>query len=344
MKTKRMNSKFNFWLIIVLAISAQTKSFGQDLHFSQYFHSPLLVNPANTGFIPDGEYRVGINYRTQWANIGNPYKTFSAYGDGQFFGNRFENGWIGIGGALLRDVAGAGNFTTTRAFGSVAYHQAVGLGSLVSAGFNVGWINKRIDFSKLTFDNQWNGKFFDIAAPTGEAFATNQIGYFSLQAGLNYAYYPNENTYLNVGFSASNINRPSESFFSPGVVDTRIPTRITPFVNGSFRAGDAWIVNPNLYVSKMSTAYEVVGGINGQRKLSEDGNTQLILGAYYRVSDALIPMVGFQQSGYKLTFSYDATASTLKNYNQTRGAYEVSIIKQGLIDPSRELKCPAVRF
>ena len=343
-KKKRMNMKCKYLLIALIAIYRFTEISAQDLHFSQYFNSPLLINPANAGFIPDGEYRVGLNYRTQWANIGNPYKTFSAFADGQFLGDRFENGWIGIGGSLLRDVAGTGNLTSTRAFGSVAYHQALGLGSLVSAGFNVGWINKRVDFSKLTFDNQWNGKFFDIGAPSGESFVANQVNYFSLQAGLNYAYYPNENTYLNVGFSASNINRPRESFYSPNLVDTRIPMRYTTFLNGSFRAGDAWIVNPNVYVSKMSTAWEVVGGLNGQRKLNEDGSTQLMMGAYYRAGDALIPMVGFQQSGFKLTFSYDMTASTLKNYNQTRGAYEVSIIKQGLIDISRDLKCPAVRF
>ncbi|MDQ6813621.1 MAG: PorP/SprF family type IX secretion system membrane protein [Bacteroidota bacterium] len=340
-----MNKKFSYLSVVILALLWHLNSMGQDLHFSQYFNSPLLINPANTGFIPDGEYRLGMNYRTQWASVsGNPYKTFSVFGDGQFFGNRFENGWIGIGGALLRDVAGAGNLTSTRAFGSIAYHQALGLGSLVSGGFNVGWVNKRVDISKLTFDNQWNGKFFDIGAPSGESFAANQTNYFTLQAGLNYAYYPNENTYLNVGFSASNINRPNETFFSPNLVDTRIAMRMTTFINGSFRAGDAWILNPNVYVSKMSTAWEVVGGVNGQRKLNEDGSTQLIMGAYYRVSDALIPMVGFQQSGYKLTFSYDATASTLRNYNQTRGAYEVSVIKQGLIDKSRELKCPGVRF
>lgn len=128
------------------------------------------------------------------------------------------------------------------------------------------------------------------------------------------------------------------------MTDTRVPMRLTTFINGSFRAADAWIVNPNVYVSKMGTAWEVVGGLNGQRKLSEDGNTQLIVGAYYRVSDALIPMVGFQQNGYRLTFNYDATASTLKNYNQTRGAYEVSVIKQGLFDKSRDIKCPGVRF
>jgi type IX secretion system PorP/SprF family membrane protein len=268
----------------------------------------------------------------------------SAFGDAQLFGDRLENGWVGVGGALLRDVAGSGNLTSTRAFGSVAYHQALGLASLISAGFNVGWVNKRVDFAKLTFDNQWNGKFFDLSAPSGEAFSTNQINYFSLQAGLNYAYYPNENTYVNAGVSVSNINRPRESFFATDAVDARIERRYTMFLNGSFRAGDAWIVNPNVYVSRMSTAMEYVAGANAQRDLSGDGNTQLILGAYYRVGDAVAPMVGFQQNGYRLTFSYDATTSSLSKYNATRGAYEVSIIKQGLVDKSKGLKCPAVRF
>lgn len=346
MKPKRMNKKLNYYLLFVIASCCQFNTRAQDLHFSQYFNAPLLVNPANTGFIPDGDYRIGMNYRQQWANLGNPYKTFSAFGDVQVFGDRFENGWIGIGGALLKDVAGAGDLSTTRAFGSVAYHQAIGLGSLVSAGFNVGWINKRIDMTKLTFDNQWNGKFFDVSAPSGEPFVANQVNYFSLQAGLNYAYFPNENTYVNVGFSASNINRPRESFFSDGLVDTRIATRYTTFLNGSFRTGEVWILNPNVYVSKMATAWEVVAGGNAQRNLSGDGSTQLILGAYYRVNDAVIPMIGFQQNGYRLTFSFDATSSSLKNYNQSQGAYELSIVKQGLISKgkSKDLRCPAVRF
>jgi type IX secretion system PorP/SprF family membrane protein len=327
-------------------MSLANKSISQDLHFSQYFNTPLLVNPANTGFIPEGDYRLGINYRNQWANISNnPYKTFSVFGDAQLFGDRLENGWVGVGGALLRDVAGSGNLTSTRAFGSVAYHQAIGLGSLISAGFNVGWVNKRVDFTKLTFDNQWNGKFFDIAAPSGEPFAINQVHYFDLQAGLNYAYYPNEATYLNAGFSVSHINRPRESFFNAETVEARLAPRYTTFLNGSFKIGDnLWILNPNVYVSKMSTAWEYVLGGNAQRNLSGDGNSQLILGAYYRVADAVIPMIGFQQGTYRLTFSYDGTSSSLKTYNGTRGAYEFSLIKQGIIDHSKPLKCPAVRF
>ena len=339
-----MKKRLLFSTAIAIVAGWMTQAIGQDLHFSQYFNSPLLVNPANTGFIPEGDYRVGVNYRKQWANLGNPYKTFSAFADGQLFGDRMENGWIGIGGALLSDVAGTGNLTTTRAFGSIAYHQALGLASLLSVGFNVGWVNKKIDFSKLTFDNQWNGKFFDIEAPSNEPFITNQINYFTLQAGVNYAFYPNDNTYLNAGVSVSNINRPKESFFSSSLTDTRLDVRVTTFLNGSFRASDAWIVNPNVYISKMSTAWEVVGGVNAQRRLNEDGSTQVIFGGYYRAGDAFIPLVGFQQSGIKLTFSYDATVSTLKNYNQSRGAYEFSLIKQGIINTEKGIKCPAVRF
>lgn len=337
--------KYLFQLSTILIALAQN-AFAQDLHFSQYFNSPLLINPANTGFIPEGDYRVGANYRKQWASVTtNPYRTFNVFGDAQLFGDRFENGWIGIGGSVLRDVAGSGNLTSTKTYGSIAYHQAVGLGSLVSAGFNVGWVNKRIDFTKLTFDNQWNGKFFDISLPAGEAFAVNQTNYFTLQAGVNYAYYPNDNTYLNLGVSVSNINRPKESFFNSNTIDERIAPRYTAFVNGSFKAGDnTWIINPNVYVSKMSTAWEIVAGANAQRNLSGDGSSQLILGAYYRKGDAVIPMVGYQQGSVKLTFSYDATTSSLQQYNGSKGGYELSIIKQGIFDPSKPLKCPAIRF
>jgi hypothetical protein len=50
----------------------------QDLHFSQWFNSPLTTNPANTGFIPDADYRLGANYRDQWSPVMSvPYRTMS---------------------------------------------------------------------------------------------------------------------------------------------------------------------------------------------------------------------------------------------------------------------------
>src|ERR1700748_2889354 len=89
----------------------------QDLHFSQWFNSPLTTNPANTGFIPDADYRLGANYRNQWSNVMTvPYKTYSVWGDAQVFRNRIESGWMGLGGVILRDVAGTNQLTSTKVY------------------------------------------------------------------------------------------------------------------------------------------------------------------------------------------------------------------------------------
>src|SRR5688572_19361281 len=97
------------------------QSFSQDLHFSQWFNSPLTTNPANTGFIPDADYRLGANYRNQWSSIMSlPFKTMSVWGDAQFLRDRIETGWLGVGGLILRDVAGSGSLTSTKVYGSIA--------------------------------------------------------------------------------------------------------------------------------------------------------------------------------------------------------------------------------
>jgi len=103
----------------------------QDLHFSQFFNSPLTTNPANTGFIPDADYRLGASYRNQWSSImAVPYKTVTAFADAQVFRDRLDNGWLGLGGVILNDKAGSGSLQSTKVYGSVAYHQMLGLSSL----------------------------------------------------------------------------------------------------------------------------------------------------------------------------------------------------------------------
>ncbi len=319
----------------------------QDLHFSQYFNIPMLVNPANTGFNPDYDFRVGGNYRSQWASVGgNPYRTMSVWADTKLFTDRFENGWLGVGGSILKDVAGSGSLSSTGGFASVAYHQMLGYNSLLSGGFSLGYVSKRIDLSKLTFDNQWNGSFFDVTIPPNEPFAYNKVNYLDLQVGLNYAYFASENVYFNAGLSVMHINRPRESFFDATVSDNRVQRRYTAFLNSSIKIQDVWIVNPNVYVSKMGNSWETVVGFNANRDLTGDGLSQFIIGLYYRNKDALIPMLGYQVNDLRFTINYDATVSSLSSLNGTRGAYELSIVKTGIFPSSagRSVRCPTVRF
>ncbi|MEO6188739.1 MAG: PorP/SprF family type IX secretion system membrane protein [Ginsengibacter sp.] len=334
------------FLAVLIASFITVAGHAQDLHYSQFFNNPLLTNPANSGFIPDADYRLGASYRNQYSNImAVPYKTISVYGDAQVFRNRIETGWMGLGGVILRDVAGSGSLTSTKAYGSIAYHQMLGLSSLLTAGFNVGWANKRIDQSKLTFPDQFDGKFFDRKIPTSVELINSSVSYFDMQVGMNYAYFPTPDIYINAGYSIHHVNSPKESFFlEDGINDNRLSMRHIAFLNGIYKLNDQVIINPNIYYTTQAKASELVFGANAAYNLSGDGAKQIIGGLYYRFGDAVVPMVGLEINNIRFTFSYDVTTSSLKNFNNSLGASEFNLLKKGYYNnypgDVRQTLCP----
>jgi type IX secretion system PorP/SprF family membrane protein len=331
-------------ILIFAVLFFAGKIFAQDLHFSQFFNSPLTTNPANTGFIPDADYRLGGHFRNQYSNImSSPYKTISAFADFQVMRNQLENGWLGLGGVVLSDVAGAGSLRSTKVYGSLAYHQMLGNSSLLSAGFNLGWANKRIDQTNLKYPDQFDGKFFDNRLPTSVVLADNNISYFDMQVGMNYAYFPQENVYINAGYSVHHVNKPKESFFNDNSSAGIIPMRHIGFVNAILKVAPDVIINPNVYYTNQANSSELVGGVNANINLGQSGGEkQLIAGLYYRYQDAFVPMIGFQLKNIRFTFSYDATTSSLKNFNNFQGASEFNIIKNGFYpeNADRQSLCP----
>jgi hypothetical protein len=165
---------------------------------------------------------------------------------------------------------------------------------------------------------------------------------------MNYAYFPTENVYINGGLSVHHVNRPRESFFtsSPGY-DTRLSPRYIAFLNGSFKVNEMLIVNPMAYYTRQAEASELVGGAGLQYNVSGNGETQLLGGLFLRPGDAAIAMVGFSWKNMRLTFSYDATTSGLKNYNGSSGAYEFALLQHGFYNEyngsRRQSLCPSFR-
>jgi type IX secretion system PorP/SprF family membrane protein len=341
------------YCFILLTFFVHQFAIAQDIHFSQFYNSPLTANPANTGFMPDADYRVGLNYRKQYQSVPVPYRTSSAFGDFQVARDKFYNSWFGAGFVVLSDKAGTASLNSSKIYGSIAYHQILGESSTISLGVQGGLVSKRIDLSKLTFDNQWNGKFFDVLGPVGENFAATSTKYFDLNLGLNYAAYPSENSYFNLGVAVQHINTPRETFFS-GVTaggtqyDTKLARRYTAFFNGSFKLSDQVILNPQGYVTNMAKVTQVNLGANMHYNLSgEGGESQLIGGAYYRLNDAIVPMLGLKHKSVTATFTYDATAtSKLAPFNSMRGGSEISIIHTGIFAnrAPRDTKCASPSF
>ena len=100
----------------------------QDIHFTQFFTNPLILNPAETGNF-NGNYRIGFNFRGEWPwAIGSVspynYHTETPYVDFSFGENKITSGWMGIGVDFLNDEAGDGELAYRRFSLSYAYHQA----------------------------------------------------------------------------------------------------------------------------------------------------------------------------------------------------------------------------
>jgi len=327
MKTRAL---YTFLIITTLLCICFREAYGQSMHFSQYYNAPLLLNPANTALLPDDDYRVGVNYRNQWSSIPVPYNTISAFSDFKIGGNSDygNNNWLGLGLALFNDKAGDGNLSLTSVNGDIAYHLHFSSVSMLSAGLQGGFVQRSVNYDNLTFDTQWDGFNFDKNSPNGERGGVAKTTYYTVGAGLNFSYFPNDNVYIKLGGSLANINQPKESFYN---MSNTIGLRPVGDLDVLFKVSDNWIVNPSIYYMEQQGASELVYGslfkvLMGARR---EAGAQFIFGFYNRWNDAVIGVTGFEWSGLQVMASYDATISGLSPYNHTDGAVEFSIIYHG---------------
>lgn len=298
------------------------------MHFSQYYNAPMLLNPANTGLMSDNDYRLGANYRNQWASVPVPYKTMSAYGDFQAFRAQNETNWLGAGLAFYNDKAGNGDLSLTRLEAFVAYHIELGSTSMISAGLSGAYNQRSVDFTKLTFNEQWDGVTFNTTLPNGEKGGVVKTSYLDVSAGVNYAFFPNENVYIKVGGGVAHLNQPKETFYS---MVNKMGIRPTGNIDALFRINDICMVNPSVYYTTQKGASELLYGtlfsvlVGGEPRTGE----HLLLGIYHRWDEAIIGAAGFEFSGFRLMASYDVTVSKLGPYNNRNGAMEIGLVWKG---------------
>lgn len=322
-------------LVTALAAALLSGSaWGQSVHFSQYFNAPMLITPANTGLMPDHDYRLGLNLRNQWSALPVPYNTFSGWGDFKIGGNKENdhNNWLGLGFVVYSDKAGDGQLSLTQLQGNIAYHLQMSETSMISLGGSAATVARSLDFNRLIYDNQWTGMAFNTSIPSGENPGVVRDRYMTVGAGINFAFFPNEALYVRLGGGAVNINKPVESFYNSNSDANIIKLRPGATLDVLARLGETFIINPSAYYTTQSGAAEIVGGANLRMVLSNSAKgtpAQLILGAFYRIGDAAIGTVGLEIGSVQFQANYDMTMSDLAPYNNSYGALEFSLIYKG---------------
>ncbi len=313
------------FVFISLGLSAQ------DLHFSQFYNSPLTINPALTGK-EDALLRINANYRSQWYTLknSNPIRTIAVSVDGKPLEDlipEYDN--LGIGLQLFNDVAGDGHYSNTSALLSVAYHKALGYNNKIAVGIQPGFGRKSIDFSKLVVQNQYIGIGFDKNLPWGEPTNNNNFNHLELGAGALYSYRSNNDQWHGfVGGSMFHINEPNTSFFQD---DVALAKRTV--LNGglTYFTDNGLVISPSALYMKQAGAKETnVGVLVGKdmtaKYATTYGNKQTALygGLFYRVGDAIIGKAGVQFNDMNIGFSGDFNNSDIRDALGLNSALEVS--------------------
>jgi type IX secretion system PorP/SprF family membrane protein len=315
--------------LVILLFNIEARS--QDPVFSQFYLSPLQLNPGLAGLTEDPRFTA--NYRNQYPGFRNAYSTYALSYD-QFF-PRFNGG---IGGWLLADDAGDGILKTIKAAGIFSYRIELNRNLFAKTGIEAGIVQSTLNWNQLVFGDQIDD-YTGTISPGGIPFPTeetapdkNKVIYPDL--GIGMIVY-NETLYT--GLSVRHLNRPDPDFLSiNSELSPRIPMRWT------MHAGASWPVFRQIFRQIMDIRFApsvifVKQGpfnqFNGGFNIDADVMT---MGIHYRISsgrsEAIIASIGFRTNRLRLGYSFDYTVS---GFPLSGGTHEVGIVYH-LDDGDRE--------
>ena len=311
----------------------------QDIHFSQFYETPLLRNPSLAGIFT-GDYRVQTIFRDQWNSFTNAYRTGSLNAEIKWPVGQ-SNDFFTTGFEALYDKAGTAALTTTELLPAINYHKSLSndRAMFLAVGFMGGLIEKTLDLSKVTTNSQYNGTAYDPALPNGETILSPNVHYLdgSLGISFNTTFGAENANSMYVGFAYHHLNRPKNSFYKNPAVELDAKTVIS--------AGLKTVVNDYSYVtlyadySHQGPATETIGGILYSYKLGNDPDYYpyvFSLGAMFRWGDAIIPVVKVEMNNFNIGLSYDVNVSTLNTVSNSRGGFELSLSYTGLLNRDRD--------
>jgi type IX secretion system PorP/SprF family membrane protein len=313
--------KLTLILSVLLQITALCNVKAQvDPHFSQYYANPLWLNPALTGVIDGGNMRVNSNFKDQWAGISNGFKTGSLSMDFQPYNQ------VGIGLSFLNQAAGTAGYNYFTANISFSYTITVSDDGFkrVHFGVQAGAIDRSFDPNKLQLDDQYNpATGFDPNLPSFENFTTTNSIEFDSSAGIFYDDTdPDGKTKLFGGVSVAHLTTEKDPF-APETINSKLPMRFTVHGGLKIRASDNVDITPHLvYIRQQSNQIKAAGVFS---ELKFQDNNSLILGAMYRVNDAMVADLGYRLNNTIIGFSYDFNTSPLKTATNGQGGFELSL-------------------
>ncbi|MEM1319767.1 MAG: PorP/SprF family type IX secretion system membrane protein [Bacteroidota bacterium] len=338
--------------LLFLAFLIWNSAEAQDKQFTQFYASPLTLNPALTGAY-NGRFRVSGIYREQWRGaLESPYETFAAAVDVRFdaeLDSRYKDAFA-IGLLFFNDKVGGIDFSTNQIAISGAFHKGLDFDKkqFLSVGFQAGILQRNINYEDLFFDDQFNDlNGFD--RPTGEDLPENNFSFSDLSVGLNYTFTPKKRTTFFAGFALHHILTPDVSFFSPeDGGNSQLFTKLSAQLSADLPLTDRLSLQPRFLYAQQGPHMQVNTGTNLRIRVNDYNSNSLHIGSWVRpvsneqdeiTLDAVIVLVGFEFNNVLFGLSYDVNIDSYRTFDQGQNAIEFSATYLGSFE-DESILCP----
>lgn len=333
--------------LFILLIYFMNGLIAQDINFSQFYDLPILRNPALAGIF-NGDVRVTSAYRNQWQSVTVPYRTVAL--GVEYKRNVSSNGdFITLGMQMTNDMAGDSKLTRTQVFPVINYHKSLSSekSTYLSGGFMGGPVMQSFDPAKLSFDDQYVGTEYSASNPTRQTFTNTRLTYWDPAVGLCFSNETENGGNFYVSAGLFHFTKPTISFLEQN--NFRMLTKYV------INAGYTYMMNEInrmvLYADyfQQGGASQAQGGAMIMHDLQEreDGDKMSISGGvFYRLNDAIIPVVKLNYYNMSIGATYDVNVCKLVPASQYRGGFEMTLSYKGMVrsshdDPSYyQSRCP----
>lgn len=300
----------------------------QDIHFSQFYNSPLNLNPALSGVFAEDVRFIG-NYRNQWQSVPVPYLTFSGAYDTKIKSKFTPNGYFAAGGIFNYDKQGTGELRLAQFSINGSYTHQLSDYVFLTAGFQMGSVNRTFNMDGLTFENQYNGDVFDASLDPRENFDNTSKTFLDFGTGLNLNIQSFDGFNINIGSGLFHLGRPDQNFYNQTAAE--LPVRISGYLIGITPLNPKMDLQFRLLGQFQGPYNEYLGGSALVYKLNDSLGKELSisLGTNYRYaneSDAIIPTLGVKYLMWYAEFSYDINLSQFTTATNGAGGPELAVI------------------
>ena len=323
------------FILFISIIFVSARITAQDIHFTQYYLTPVYFNPGYSGALKDLD--ISMQYKGQWNLIENGFRTFGASISKRIGYKRGDRNFWASGMNAFNDLA-TSNLASLRINIPISYTVSFDNNNTLTNGLYVGFGQNKIKDLNFSWGNQYDGLGYDSNLPTYEPNYGMSFSFIDFGYGASWNYNHESRNVADIsgfkntlGLSVSHLSRPKYYFNADE--SERLDMKFIVFESAHISMKNSKISFLPSFLLQMQGGHRefLLSGLCRYELTPESRYTgyfegsAISAGISLRAKDAISFQTMLELGNYVLGLSYDLNISDLNYSTNYRGGMEICL-------------------